>query len=1446
MVGAACAQEPLDWENPQVVGRNKEPGHCTLMPYVDVATALVGSREASAWHRSLNGNWKFYWVRTPEERPIDFYRPDYDVSGWAEIPVPSNWQMHGYDIPIYTNAAYPFKNDPPRINHSFNPVGSYRREFEVPPEWAGQEVYIHFDGVQSAFYLWVNGQMVGYSEDSRTPAEFNITRYLKPGRNLLAVEDYRWCDGSYLEDQDMWRLSGIYRDVYLMATPKVHVRDYWFRCDLDDQYRDATLKLTAKIRNLGATVGPHTLEVRMLEHAKASPDVAPILTGTTGPLDSGAEATLELQTQVTNPRKWTCEHPNLYVLLLTLKDVGGKVVEVQRCNFGFREVELKDRRFWINGVPTYIKGVNRHEHDPDTGNYVSEARMVQDILLMKRLNINAVRTCHYPDDPKWYDLCDEYGIMLIDEANVESHGALRTVPDSDPVWTEACLDRVSRMVERDKNHPSVVIWSLGNEAGSGDNFKKMADYVHQTDPTRPVHYQHMNSVADIDSTMYPSVDSLIARGKSSSPKPFIMCEYAHAMGNAIGNLQEYWDAIETYPPLIGGCIWDWVDQGLRKWTVRGTSTPDRASGTRAVLHGKLSVGLRGLALDSGWAELPDSPALNITGTELTLEAWVKPAPREGFCPIVGKGDTQYMLRSRDGQLEFFIFDGSWQMVSAPLPADWIGTWHHVAGVYDGHALRLYCDRKQVGQKPCTSAIVACEYPVNVGRNSQHTDRRFAGLIDLVRIYNRALAPEELGKADATPPPSAVAWLDFDQAGPDPDFRPTWFWAYGGDYGDQPNSGNFCLNGVVFPDRELPPKAWEVKKVYQYVGFTPEDLAAGKIRIKNKYFDTNLDEFYETWSMLEDGTEIQRGELPPLRAAPGTETLLTVPFTMPTPKPGAEYWLRVNFHLSHDTNWADRGQIVAWEQFQLPVQAPRPIVDLAKVPPLKLTETGGEVRLTGPAFEIVFDKVQGTISSLTYGAQAIIAPSRDSANGPRLNAFRAPTNNDKQAGEWYRAGLNNLKCSTEAVQVERLAPGVAQVTVRSFSRGNADAGFAHTCRYTVLGDGTVHVDNAIEPRGNLPNLPKLGVVMSLDQSLENLEWYGRGPHENYVDRKRSAEVGRYRSTVTEQYVRYPWPQETGNKEEVRWAALTNADGSGVLVVADRTFSMTALHFTAGDLVRAKHFNELTPRPEVILCVDYAQCGLGNGSCGPGVLPKYNLRPVPARYGFSLRPLTPALGDPALLAHPELPLTQAPTVTRDEAGVLNITCATAGATIHYTTDGTAPTEASRIFTAPLPFLEGGTVRAVAMAPGRLPSETVSVRLSHHLTDLARGKPAQASSVQDAERAASCGNDGDPQTRWCAAGGSVPQWWQVDLGQTREVEAVEIHWEFDDRQYGYKVEGSVDAKDWRLLADRSNNPERGQVQRVNFDPASVRYVRLTLLSLQAEPMTWASLWEVKVMGR
>ncbi len=1028
-----------DWENPEVVGINKEPGHCTLIPYLSLASALKSDREASPFYKSLNGNWKFHWVDKPAERPVNFYQPQYNVDNWADMPVPANWQMHGYGIPIYTNQTYPFDVNPPYIPHDYNPVGSYRRSFNVPEQWNNRQVFLHFDGVKSAFYVWVNGEKVGYSQDSMTPAEFNITEYLELGENILAVEVYRWSDGSYLEDQDMWRLSGIYRDVYLFSTPQVHIRDFAVRTDLDEDYKDATLMIRPKIVDYGnRNLEEWTIEAQLYDSVEAPVFMKPLSRSVSSivneeyPQRDNVRFGL-LEAKVTNPKKWTAETPNLYTLLLTLKNKAGQVVEIESCRVGFREVEIESGRLLINGESIKLFGVNRHEHDPDFGRAVPYRRMLQDIRLLKQNNINAVRTSHYPDSPVWYELCDQYGIYLIDEANLETHGVGGYFAN-EPTWSTAFVERAIRMVERDKNHPSVIFWSLGNESGCGPNHAAMAAWIRDYDPTRPIHYEGAQGTpwdpyyVDMISRMYALIPEIIRLATDPvDDRPMVLCEYAHAMGNSVGNLKEYWDAIRSHERLIGGFIWDWVDQGLRKRTADGKE----------------------------------------------------------------------------------------------------------------------------------------------------------------------------------------------------------FWAYGGDYGDNPNDGNFCCNGIVQPDRRPNPSLYEVKKVYQRIHLLALDLMAGRFRVMNEYDFLPLDIAEINWQLSADGKVIEKGSLPRMSLAPGAQADFQIPYEKPDLQPGSEYWLKVVFSLAEDTLWAQKGHVLAWDQFQIPYDVPAAeVVDSGKMPSLSFTQTAQTIVVKGESFEATFGKKSGSLESFTYGGKELVV-------SPLVpNFWRVPIDNDvgndmpTRHGVWREAGPNR---TVKSVEVEQLKDQVIRVTAESTIPAGTNSMFKTV--YMVYGSGDIQVDATFNSDSkNLPELPRFGMQMAIPSSYNNLTWLGRGPQESYWDRKTGAAFGLYSGPVVENVHPYVRPQENGNKSDVRWMALTDSEGLGIIAIGMPTIDFSAWPYTMKELEQATHIHELPQQSDIITVnIDYKQMGVGGDNSWRALThPEYMLPAGPYSYSFRLSPYTPKLGDMNSLA------------------------------------------------------------------------------------------------------------------------------------------------------------------------------------------------------------------------
>jgi len=711
-------KEIRDWENPAVNQIGREEPHASLISFPDEASALESIKSESPAVMSLDGMWKFNWVKSPDQRPAWFFKNDYDTRDWKEIDVPSNWQMRGYDVPIYVNIKYPHKMDPPRIPHEFNPVGSYKRSFKVPSEWKDKEIFLHFGAVSSAFYVWINEDLAGYSEDSKLPAEFNITKLVKPGKNTISVEVYRWCDGSYLEDQDFWRLSGIQRSVFLHARPQNHIKDFFAVGDLENSYRDGLLTVDVSVAGNTDT--------------KALSVNASLFDGKNNIWSELKDLNLEngkghvsFSHPAQNIKTWSAEKPNLYTLVLSLKDSEGKVLESVSSRIGFRKIEIKNSQVLLNGVPLIIKGTNMHEHEDVNGHVVDEAMILKDIRVMKSHNINAVRTSHYPQQELWYEMCDKYGLYLVDEANVEAHGIGYdkdvTIADK-PEWELTHLERMKGMVERDKNHPSVIFWSMGNESGDGHNFLKGYKWIKQRDRTRPVQYEraeHQTNApdrhTDIWCPMYVKIEYLENYAKDKTQdRPLIMTEYAHAMGNSTGNFKDYWDVIEKYPKLQGGFIWDWVDQGLLK-------------------------------------------------------------------------------------------------------------------------------SSEMGEK---------------------------------------------------------------------------YWTYGGDYGEEgvPSDGNFCLNGLTWPDRTPKPGLKEVKKVYQYIGFEPVDLSKGIIRIKNKYGFTPLSEFNFDWEVISDGAVIQSGSFNLPGSEPGSVSDVTLNLNKIDPLPGTEYFLNIRAARGDSWNLVPEDYVYATEQF----------------------------------------------------------------------------------------------------------------------------------------------------------------------------------------------------------------------------------------------------------------------------------------------------------------------------------------------------------------------------------------------------------------------------------------------------------------------------------------------------------------------------------------------------
>ena len=1051
-VAAVAESRPAhDWENHHILQINREPARAAFMPYGE----LKGDRSIS-----LNGDWRFHWSPTPDGRVAGFEKTGFDDSGWATLAVPAVWEVNGYGTPIYASAGYTFKINPPFVTDTpkenytayveRNPTGQYRRSFEVPADWVKSgQTFLRFDGAMSAFYVWINGERVGYTQGSMEPSEFNVTPYIHAGKNEIAIELYKYSDGSYLEDQDFWRFAGIHRDVTLFHTPDVRLRDFTVRTLPDSDYKDFTLQIDPLFSVYNGERGTdYKLRVSVGEDGKDMFDTTVVINEILD-LDHKASVMNEWYPQrgprklgrithtFENPKTWTAETPDLYDLTLELCDASGKVIERADSKIGFRSVEVKDGQVLVNGKPIRFRGVNRHEHDPKTARVMTDERMIEDIKLMKQANVNAVRTSHYPNTPRWYELCDSLGLYVMDEADIEEHG-LRGTLASTPDWHAAFLDRAVRMAERDKNHPSVVFWSMGNESGYGPNFAAISAWLHDFDPTRPVHYEGAQGVdgqpdpatVDIISRFYPRVQAeylnpgikegddkeraenarwerlLSIAKRDNDNRPVLTSEYAHAMGNAMGNFGEYWEEIYSHPRMAGGFIWDWVDQGIER---------------------------------------------------------VRP----------------------DGKTEM---------------------------------------------------------------------------------------------------------------------------AYGGDFGDKPNLKAFCMNGVIFADRSLNPKYYEVKTVYAPVGITLKsyDPATGEATVEfiNRNHHTDLSAYNCTVTPVVNGIAGKPMNLNLPDLAPGESGTASV--NLKSLKNGdADLRLNVAITLKDRTDWADAGHEIVMRQLALNDNL---VAQVKRTPKtggsLKASETAALLTVSGKNFSAGWSRESGNLASLTYNGRQIL-------DGSHFQAFRAPTDNDKSFGNWLAKDWTKNKIDSPAVKCDALdwkevADGITVTAKQTYSYLSGSIGVESV--YTVYGDGTMDLTQTYTPEGTLPELPRLGSVFVADKAYDRVEWFGYGPTENYPDRLEASSIGRWNKDVDDMYVHYPRPQDSGNLESVAEIAIVDKAGRGLRVTAlDTPISASALPYSVEDIYAVSHDCDLEKSGKVYLSLDAAVMGLGNSSCGPGVLKKYAIAP-----------------------------------------------------------------------------------------------------------------------------------------------------------------------------------------------------------------------------------------------
>lgn len=1205
--------QTIDWknyvQNPEMFAENQEPAHVPLVPFSSTKDALSGEREKSEWFSSLNGIWDFCLFESYTKVPGDFFTETFDP-GWRSINVPSVWQRQGFGHSMYRNVSMEYAPyDPPNVPARLNPTGVYRKTFTIPKNWPGHKIFLHFEGVKSSAAVYLNGKYVGYDQGGMTPAEFNITDFLQKGRNTLTVAVTRWSDGSYLEDQDMWRFSGIYRDVYLFATPNVHVRDFFVRAGLDDSYTDGILEVDATIKSYESAPGKGKVEIQLYDSKHSlihKSEKSYSLKGI-------EEDTLFFTEKIKTPDQWSAEKPNLYTLLIIQKSKDGKISEILSQRTGFRRLDATDGRMYVNGYQVYIKGVNRHEHDPVQGRRVPRETMLKDVLLMKQFNINAVRTSHYPNDPEWYGICDTFGIYLQDEVNAECHYGEGWVADLE-IYREAFLDRFIRMVERDKNVPSVIMWSTGNECGLGEAHYLMNDYIEKRDPTR-LKYHQANwppgeaPYVDVIGPRYPTPADLM-RYAETDPRPLVMGEYAHAMGNSLGHLDELWKVIRAYPTLQGGYIWDWVDQGLVEQLV---VTPDSSPlGNHVSLMGRpetvKGVSGKGLSLSplDDWVEVYNDPRFDdLEGLTLDLMVF----PREYYQPnnLITKGEKQYGLVQQTADSLMFYIDISWPVrANAVVPADWYNKWHRVTGTWDGKDIRLYVDGELLASEMATGVMKRSMVPVNIGRNAGTQTDSHPGwlsniIVDNVGIFSEAIVPSDLGKTGKDRA-SCLLYLDFETI----EKKDNYF-----SYGISP----FCVNGIIFPDRTPQPELYQAKTSYAPVRFTEKDLSRGELYVTNEHNFSNLDEFSIEWKLLADGKVLDTGRLS-TSLKPGKVGIVTIPYKLDRKDSPGEAFLEVACVLKEDTRWAKAGHEVAFAQYQL-LQY-QPVTDAQEKHVFKVERTLQGIEIIGDQFRYAFDKASGSFSSIKLKGKELLN------SGPEPSFWRAPYMNEKmnwgevESKDWFTLEFDRMKTIVDSVSYKK--EDDSELTITSWTRTVNkwfSAGYSNRITYKITSSGAIEVDYSGEPIGEflVRWLPRFGFDMTINDQFHLVDWFGRGPFETLPDRKSGAKIGNYSSTVQELKVPYLHTQHSGTRTDCRRVSFTDKNGLGVELSSSHPFTFSTL--TSINIERAVYPFQVKNAEGIQVLWDYEHSGVG-GTPVP-LLPQYRCYPMKKEFSFTIQPL-----------------------------------------------------------------------------------------------------------------------------------------------------------------------------------------------------------------------------------
>ncbi len=1264
---------PSDWEDPSVFEKNQTLPHSAMVPFKDEQLAITMDPEQSPFFLSLDGSWKFLLVEHPRIVPEGFWKPGFDVSGWENLKVPSNWEMEGFGHPKFRNIAMTIETEPPVVPDYYNPTGCYKRTFNLPAEWNDHEVMLRFEGVKSASYVWVNGQRVGYNQGGFEPAEYNITSFLKPGKNDISVKVLRYSDGAFLENQDMWRLSGIFRSVNLVARTRVHIHDYYMATEFDSEYRDADMHVEVDLQNLtGGNQRGYQVGVKLLD-AQQRPVPGSMVKQPAGNLKRGISNPIRFIVPVQNPLQWSAEKPNLYTLVLTLENRDGSIEEVISKRMGFRQTEIRDGALWVNGAIVKFNGVNSHMHHPDKGQAVPLETMRQDLLIMKQFNINLVRTSHYPASPEYLDLADELGIYIVPDAGIECHDNEWLSEEAD--WEAQFVDRALKMVYRDRNHPSIVFWSAGNEAGSGNNIRTMIEAGREADPQRFMWMYGGNDFyipfEDIVGPRYwkPLQIKNLAEGKvlgTADQRPSFMDEYLAATGNGLGGLDEYWEFIWKYRRLTGGAIWDWISPAVNMPVIL---TPDDSPlkndpavmGRPIFVEGKMGRAIRFSGHDD-WIEFYRHPSLDLSGSELTIGFWVKPEENIQPNTFITKGSHQFgILQPNTRELEFYVHANGGYSVKTVVPDDWFGSWHHVAGIYNGDKLELYINYQKAGEVPATGNIRNTPYPVCLGRDAERHDQgEFSGrlsacTIDELRVFNKALSIQELkdlqfSQADE----NLVASLGFEET------------RYEGDFFNTGLGGR--TYGIVWPDRSLQPEIYQIKKSAQPVHIEATDLEKGIFKITNRHNFTNLNELQGRWEILSDGKTTSRGSFS-AGCAPGetTEVCLSLPWNETIA--GASRVVTVSFALKEDKSWARQGHEIAWEQFEISEgnnpAAPEAVhfhhpggdsgqvilhpvagsteTDSSSGPAsvavgntqafISAEETGEEIIITGEDFRYVLDSRTGSLRSIRYqGTELLNKPGLD------LTVWRAPLANDMDpwgSGRFTHSNFTpgmgrSIDNQMRTLGLDQLTPEVYEITTSTtetaevrvsvivFTTGTKlNSGFEEHREYLFSVDGTIRMDHKIIPHGNMPTyLPRLGLQLYLSENFQNIEWYGRGPFETYPDRKTGARTGVWSSDIDSEYVPYIIPQDYGNKTDIRWVKISNEQNAGLIISGSQLFNFSMHRYSTDNLTRAVHQFQLEKAGYITLNVDYEVTGVGGTAIR--TLTKYQVNPGVHQYSLTMKP------------------------------------------------------------------------------------------------------------------------------------------------------------------------------------------------------------------------------------